>query len=63
MNNELMQSIIETIMTQHWDMKACECWICQSGREAGCRPRDTYMMHKHPEKTRPTVRVDFVEAI
>lgn len=36
-------AIVERIMTQHWDMKACECWVCQEGRAAGCRPRDEYL--------------------
>ncbi len=35
--------IVERIMTQHWDMAACQCWVCRDGREAGCRPRDAYL--------------------
>lgn len=37
------QIIVEQIMTQHWDLKACECWVCKAGRDAGCRPRDQYL--------------------
>ncbi len=35
--------IVEQIMTQHWDMVACRCWVCESGREAGCRAREQYL--------------------
>lgn len=37
------QEIVERILTQHWDMAACRCWICEAGREAGCRPREQYL--------------------
>lgn len=43
MVSDLAQAIIERIMTQHWDMAACRCWICVGGREAGCRPRERYL--------------------
>lgn len=36
------QEIIERIMTAHWDMAACPCWVCKSGRELGFRPRKDY---------------------
>ena len=36
------QEIVERIMTQHWDMAACQCWVCMAGREAGCHPREGY---------------------
>jgi len=58
-----MQDIIERIMTQHWDMAACLCWVCQEGREAGCRPRDCFAGWKHPVEDRPQVRVDWIEAL
>ena len=35
--------IIERIMTAHWDMAACHCWICIEGRRLGCGPRDRYL--------------------
>lgn len=34
-----LQRLVETIMTAHWDMAACQCWICTRGRAIGCRPR------------------------
>lgn len=34
--------IVERIMTMHWDMAACQCWVCQEGRKVGCRPRLEY---------------------
>lgn len=43
--------IIERVMTSHWDMKACECWLCEEGRLLGCRPRGDYLH----DKTRPTL--------
>ena len=36
------REIVEIIMTQHWDMAACQCWVCEEGRKVGCRPRDCY---------------------
>lgn len=47
--------ILEAIMTQHWDMEACGCWVCRAGREAGCRPRDGFLPRQLPL---PTVWVD-----
>ena len=35
--------IVERIMTQHWDMRACPCWICQAGNRIRCRPRESHM--------------------
>ena len=55
---DALMDIIERIMTQHWDLAACWCWVCQSGREAGCRPRAVFL---HPSW--PSVRVDMVEAL
>ena len=40
------QEIIERIMSHHWDILACRCWICVNGRELGFRPRDEYLPHK-----------------
>ena len=40
--NEKVKEIVERIMTQHWDMAACRCWVCVLGREAGCRAREGY---------------------
>lgn len=37
--------IVEEIMTQHWDPKACRCWVCCEGRNAGCHPKSAYMPH------------------
>jgi len=44
------KEIVERIMTQHWDMKACECWICREGYKAGCSPKDEYLPRKSKEK-------------
>ena len=40
---ERLRVIIEIIMTQHWDMIACPCWICRMGCEAGCHPREEHL--------------------
>lgn len=49
--------IVERIMTQHWDMAACPCWVCVDGRAAGCRPTSQYL-----QRDRPAVRVDETHA-
>lgn len=37
---------IEKTMTDHWDMKSCECLVCEAGRVLGCGPRDWHLSHK-----------------
>jgi hypothetical protein len=37
------QEIIERVMTMHWDIFACRCWVCEAGREAGYRPREEFL--------------------
>jgi len=44
------KEIVERIMTQHWDVAVCSCWVCQEGRKAGCHPMDSYLPHKTKEK-------------
>lgn len=44
------QEIIERILTMHWDMNACRCWICNNGRQLGFAPRDEYLEHKNGYK-------------
>jgi hypothetical protein len=43
-----LREIVERVMTQHWDMQACGCWLCEAGRASGCRPRDVYPSHSTP---------------
>lgn len=43
LENEKMKEMIETIMTMHWDMFACLCWICEEGRKLDCHPREKYL--------------------
>lgn len=50
--------IVEIIMSQHWDMVACQCWICVEGRKAGCRPRDRYLGYKMLDARRARVWVE-----
>lgn len=44
--NEKMKNIIERIMTQHWDLDACPCWICKAARKINCYPRNKYLYDK-----------------
>lgn len=44
------QEIVERIMTMHWDMAACQCWVCQEGRKAGCRPINIYNRGHHSNR-------------
>ncbi len=50
--------IIERIMSAHWDMIACRCWVCTKGRELGCTPRDIYLPHEEDNDKRYPVPVD-----
>lgn len=36
--NEVAVHIVELIMAQHWDMAACQCWICKRARAADMHP-------------------------
>lgn len=49
-----VQEVFEIIMTQHWDMAACPCFICTNGRRWGYRPRGIYQDYtgrKYPKVT------------
>lgn len=35
--------IVMMIMTQHWDISACQCWVCQAGRAAGLHPTSDFL--------------------
>ncbi len=41
------QEIVERIMTCHWDLAACQCWICQAGDRLGFGCRAEYLQHHH----------------
>ena len=53
-----MREIIEIIMSQHWDMAACPCWICKEGHKLGCRPRGQHLRHNAGDKAKDSVHVD-----
>jgi len=38
------EEIVERIMTDHWDLSMCLCWICKAGRECGLYPRERYIL-------------------
>lgn len=44
------EEIIEKIMTRHWDMDACRCWICEAGRALRLRPRPRHLHDDDPMK-------------
>jgi len=53
------QEIVERLMTAHWDLAACRCWLCQAGDELGFHARDAYLQHKHGNaESHPVVRLE-----
>jgi hypothetical protein len=47
------RDIVLQIMSQHWDLKACECWVCVQGYRLGCRTMDRHLRYKmDPEVAR-----------
>jgi hypothetical protein len=37
------EEIVEQIMTMHWGMAVCHCWVCKAGHEQGLHPRSGYL--------------------
>lgn len=35
--------IVMVIMTMHWDMAACQCWVCRRGRELGLHSTSDFL--------------------
>lgn len=50
------KEIIERIMTSHYDLACCNCWICKEGRKAKCHPRTIYPLH--PKEFQITIEED-----
>lgn len=48
-----VEDIVERIMTAHWDMSACRCWVCSHGRDLGLRPMGKWLhlAKKYPVPT------------
>lgn len=40
------KEIIERIMTQHWDIVLCNCWVCDAARQNGFSAREKYLYDK-----------------
>lgn len=38
--------IVERIMSAHWDLAACPCWVCKAGREIGLSSKEGYLQHR-----------------
>lgn len=51
------KDIVRRIMTMHYDLAACHCWVCEAGRDAGLHARSDLPMHATPEF--PAVHVDW----
>lgn len=51
------KEIVERIMTQHWDMVACDCWICEEGYKSKCGAKEEYLPYKETPH-RPFVSVE-----
>ncbi len=41
--NKRLWGIIGIVMTAHWDMKCCDCWLCRMGRVLKCHPVDMHL--------------------
>lgn len=35
--------VVMAIMTMHWDLGACQCWVCRKGRELGLHPTSDFL--------------------
>lgn len=35
--------IVQLIMTQHWDLGACPCWVCCAGRVFGLHATSDFL--------------------
>lgn len=57
------QEIIERIMTQHWDLAACPCWVCKAGRELGYHPMEQYLQQVIVEEQQNETDKDVNQAI
>lgn len=51
------EQVVEIIMAQHWDMVACNCWICEAGRKNGLGAYNENLPH-NLEKPFGFVRID-----
>lgn len=50
------EEIVVRIMTQHWDMAACDCWVCEAGRAADLHPNSAFLSGRRGGR-RDAVRV------
>lgn len=41
------QEIVERIMSLHWDMAACPCWVCRAGDKLGFAAREHLLPHRN----------------
>lgn len=51
----LAKEVVERIMSAHWDMAACKCWVCDYGRCAGFHAKEEYLPHRLNNRNRQPV--------
>lgn len=46
------QEIVERIMSAHWDIGACPCWVCRAGDALGFGAREHLLPHRDGNRER-----------
>lgn len=44
--------VVQRIMTAHWDVGACKCWVCRTGRDLGLCSEGKYLLHMNNNRER-----------
>ena len=52
---------VDIVVTAHWDMETCHCWVCNAGRAAGCAPRERRLDHRNGNREKYSVPTDWVQ--
>ena len=48
------EDVIRRIMGAHWDIFACNCWVCYGGRRLGLAPEERWLSsHNDNDKKMP----------
>lgn len=56
------QEIVERIMSAHWDLASCPCWVCQAGYKLGFAAREGYLPHKNGNREKYVVPPGFLKS-
>lgn len=43
MNVQTAEHIVRRIVSAHWDIFACDCWVCEAARAEGIHPTGPWM--------------------